>query len=166
MDELMTENRKQAAQIGEILRERSLTISAAESCTGGLLVSTFTDNSGSSAYVLGGVVTYSNEAKQQFVHVREETLIAHGAVSEETAREMAVGARNVFSADFGIAITGIAGPGGGTAEKPVGLVYIALATADDVQVSRNVWGSDRIGNKLLSVQKALAMLTDVLAKNS
>lgn len=159
---LTNENRQRAAEIGEQLRARGLTIAAAESCTGGLLLSTLTDNAGSSAYVLGGMMTYSNEAKMAFVGVREETLLAQGAVSEAVAAQMARGVRSQFGADFGIGITGIAGPGGGTPEKPVGLVYIALASADGVRVTRSVWEADRVGNKLLSVREALAMLNEAL----
>jgi len=160
---LMDDNRNSASSLGDLLRQHGLTICAAESCTGGLLLSTLTDNAGSSAYVLGGIVSYSNEVKQQFVGVREETLIAHGAVSEETAREMAQGVRSAFSADFAVGITGIAGPGGGTPEKPVGLVYIACASDDGVTVVRNVWDGDRVQNKLLSVQAALTLVRDMLA---
>ncbi|MEO1289699.1 MAG: nicotinamide-nucleotide amidohydrolase family protein, partial [Chloroflexota bacterium] len=117
---------KLAHTVGDLLKAERLTISAAESCTGGLLLSTLTDISGSSAYVVGGVITYSNEAKQQLVNVQEATLIEHGAVSEATAHEMVVGVCQLFDTDLGISITGIAGPGGGTPEKPVGLVYIAI----------------------------------------
>lgn len=138
------------------------TVCAAESCTGGLLLSTLTDISGSSAYVLGGFVTYSNEAKQQFVQVREATLLAHGAVSEATAREMAAGARLAFNADYAISITGIAGPGGGTPAKPVGLVYIGLAQHHTTQVQRHIWTGTRIENKQQSVAAALMWLRSVL----
>jgi PncC family amidohydrolase len=153
-----TEITRLAVRVGELLAARSLTFCAAESCTGGLLLSTLTDISGSSAYVLGGFVTYSNAAKQQFAAVQEATLIAHGAVSEATAREMALGTRAAFGADFAMSLTGIAGPGGGTAEKPVGLVYIGLAHAQGVQVARYVWDGNRVENKRASVQAALEML--------
>lgn len=146
-----------AKTLGQALVEQGLSIGAAESCTGGLLLSTLTDVPGSSAYVLGGVVSYSNEAKQQLVNVRESTLIAHGAVSAETAREMALGARALLGVDIALSITGIAGPGGGTPEKPVGLVYIGLAAADHVQVQRYVWGGDRQQNKADSVRAAMQM---------
>src|SRR5690606_7230882 len=108
------------AQLGARLLARKLTICTAESCTGGLILSRMTDISGSSAYVLGGVVAYSNAIKQAVLHVREQTLLTYGAVSEQTAREMAQGAAALFGADLAISVTGIAGPGGGTAEKPVG----------------------------------------------
>src|SRR5215207_10419508 len=109
------------AQVGELLNARGWTICAAESCTGGLIAHRLTNIAGSSNYVLGGIVSYSNEAKQKLLGVHEATLIAHGAVSEETAAEMVQGVRAVFDADVAVSITGIAGPGGGTAEKPVGL---------------------------------------------
>lgn len=145
-----------SAQVGDVLKTRHWTVCAAESCTGGLLMSYLTDVSGSSAYVLGGMVTYSNEAKQQLVHVQLETLMQHGAVSEPTAHEMAVGVRQVFGADVGVSITGIAGPGGGTPDKPVGLVYIGVATVQAVVVQRHVWTFDRAGNKAASVRAALS----------
>src|SRR5215207_4159221 len=108
-------------RVGELLNARGWTVCAAESCTGGLVMHRLTNIPGSSKYVLGGIVSYSNEAKQKLLCVHESTLIAHGAVSEETAAEMVQGVRAVFDADVAVSITGIAGPGGGTAEKPVGL---------------------------------------------
>ena len=103
------------------------TMCCAESCTGGLIGAAMTDLPGSSEYFLGSAVTYSNEAKVKLLGVREQTLIDHGAVSEETAREMALGAAALFGADYSVAVTGIAGPGGATDTKPVGLVYVALS---------------------------------------
>jgi PncC family amidohydrolase len=125
--------------IGALLSERALTLATAESSTGGLVAHRITSVSGSSAYYLGGFVTYSNEAKEMLLGVCRETMIAHGAVSEETAREMARGARERLGADLGIATTGIAGPSGGTEEKPVGLVYVALSAADAEICQRHVW---------------------------
>ncbi|MYE27511.1 MAG: CinA family protein [Chloroflexi bacterium] len=150
-------------RVGAALIERRLRVCAAESCTGGLILSTLTDCAGSSAYVEGGVVSYSNEAKMRLLGVREETLIAKGAVSEEAAAEMAQGALAQYGADYALSVTGIAGPGGGTSEKPVGLTYIGLAGPDGyLQVARQVWDGDRIGNKLASVEAALAMLLAAL----
>jgi len=147
-----------ARQLGAALRQRRQTVCAAESCTGGLFTSVLTDIDGSSSYVLGGVVSYSNAAKQALLSVPESTLLAYGAVSPQTAEAMALGALRLFLADWAIAITGIAGPGGGTPEKPVGLVYIACAGMGRVQVARHVWPHDRLGNKAASVNAALAML--------
>lgn len=110
------------------LRERGMTLAVAESCTGGLISKRITDISGCSDVFLGGCVTYANEAKEKLIGVRHETLESHGAVSEQTAREMARGVRLALGADVGIATTGIAGPGGGTPDKPVGTVYIAVST--------------------------------------
>ena len=112
------------------LRERGMTLATAESCTGGLIAKRITDLAGCSDVFLGGCVTYANEAKEKLLGVSHETLEAYGAVSEQTAREMAKGVRLALGADIGIATTGIAGPGGGTPEKPVGTVYIAVSTAE------------------------------------
>ena len=110
------------ADLGKRLREREWTLATAESCSGGLIAHRITNVPGSSGYFLGGVVSYSNGAKVRMLDVRPESLDSYGAVSEEVAREMAEGAKNYFGSDVAIAVTGIAGPGGGTAEKPVGLV--------------------------------------------
>jgi len=147
---------------GHLLTAAGLTIALAESCTAGLLASTLTDVAGSSAYVLGGVVSYSNEAKMRLLGVPESTLSSQGAVSAETAAFMAAGARTVFESDMALAVTGIAGPGGGTADKPVGLVYLHLAGPDASWGERHVWPYDRIGNKLASVEAALSMLIGYL----
>ncbi|GAB4319489.1 MAG: hypothetical protein Kow00117_09190 [Phototrophicales bacterium] len=150
-------------QIGEVLKIRQLTLCTAESCTGGLIASCITDVAGSSAYMLGGVVAYANEIKQQLLHVRIETLSTYGAVSEQTAIEMAQGALSLFHADYALSVTGIAGPGGGTPEKPVGLTYIGLAGRDGtLQVERYVWQGDRQANKQQSVRAALNLLLRVL----
>ena len=116
------------------LRKRGLTLACAESCTGGLIAKRITDISGCSDVFLGGCVTYANEAKEKLLGVKHETLEEYGAVSEQTAREMARGVRLALGADVGIATTGIAGPGGGTPEKPVGTVYIAVSTAEGEKV--------------------------------
>ncbi len=151
-----------AAELGKRLRERALTLAVAESCTGGGLADAITDVAGSSDYFLGGVVSYSNDAKERLLGVNPAELAAHGAVSEPVARSMAEGVRRALGADLGVGITGIAGPGGGTVEKPVGLVYIALAAPDRVVARRHVWSEDRIGNKRLSVAAALDLLLEAL----
>ncbi len=146
-------------RVGAALIQQGATVCAAESCTGGLVLSTLTDIAGSSAYVQGGLVTYSNDAKMNMLKVREATLIARGAVSEATAGEMARGALALFDTDYALSVTGIAGPGGGTAEKPVGLTFIGLAGRGGLlQVERHVWAGDRVENKLASVEAALKML--------
>ena len=146
-------------RVGRALMEKGAWVCAAESCTGGLILSSLTDCAGSSAYVQGGIVTYSNEAKMNFLKVCEATLMEHGAVSQATAAEMARGARALFGVDYALSVTGIAGPGGGTADKPVGLTYIGLAgPADLLRVERYVWSGDRVENKVASAAAALRLL--------
>ena len=144
--------------LGRLLTERKLTVGLAESCTGGLAGHRLTNVPGSSAYFLGGIVAYSNEAKERLLGVSHDTLLEHGAVSAETALEMARGARRALGSDVGLSTTGIAGPGGAMPGKPVGLVYIALSAQGVERVERYVWDRDREGNKALSAEAALAML--------
>jgi len=150
------------SRIGEILMGRRLTLVTAESCTGGLIAHRLTNVSGSSAYFLGGIVSYSNEAKEQLLGVGHSTLETHGAVSEATAIEMARGARRAFSADIAVSVTGIAGPGGGTPEKPVGLVWIGLSAREGERTQQFIWDQDREGNKAESAEAALRMVWDYL----
>lgn len=147
-----------SALLGQRLSAQNLTIAVAESCTGGLLASTLTDIAGSSAYVLGGVVTYSNATKMALLRVQEATLTMHGAVSAETAAEMAQGCRRLFGSDLALSVTGIAGPGGGTPEKPVGTVFLHLSAVDAEWGEHHVWAFDRVGNKRASVEAALALV--------
>jgi nicotinamide-nucleotide amidase len=141
--------------VGRALGERGLTLGLAESCTGGLVGHRLTEVPGSSAWLRGGVVAYADDAKQRVLGVREETLRMHGAVSEETAGEMAEGARRTFGSDIGVAVTGIAGPTGGTPEKPVGTVCFGLARAAGTVMHRYpLWGT-RDWVKLLASQIAL-----------
>ena len=150
-------------RLGEALLARGLTISTAESCTGGLVLHHLTNVPGSSAWVMGGVVAYDNRIKQSLLQVRETTLLAHGAVSEECAREMARGARQLLGTDLAVSITGIAGPGGGTADKPVGLTWMALAGPDDLLLSeRRVHQGDRLDIKRASAGAALALALNSL----
>jgi nicotinamide-nucleotide amidase len=146
------------AVVGALLKERGLTLALAESCTGGLVGHRLTAVPGSSTYLKGGVVAYSNAAKEQILGVSAATLREHGAVSEDTAEEMASGARRVLGADLGLAVTGIAGPEGGTPDKPVGTVCLALV-ADGVVHRRRyqLWGT-RDWVKLLASQVALDWL--------
>ncbi len=151
-----------ARTVGDVLRARGWTLAVAESCTGGLLGHLITDVAGSSDYFVGGVIAYSNAAKQELLGVRTATLAQYGAVSEPAAREMAARARHLLRADVALAVTGIAGPGGGTLEKPVGLVYIALDAADRRECRRYVWDGDRTTNKLQSARAALTILCEWL----
>lgn len=149
-------------QIGELLSERGWTLAVAESCTGGLLGHRITSVSGSSSYFQGGVISYSNEAKESVLGVPEETLIEHGAVSEETAQAMAQGARRLLGTDVALSVTGIAGPTGGTTEKPVGLVYVGLAAEGADLWEKHIWQGDRAENKEQSAEAALKLLLEYL----
>ncbi|MCX7838735.1 MAG: CinA family protein [Anaerolineae bacterium] len=144
--------------VGKLLVARHHTLAIAESCTGGLLTHRLTNVPGSSAYIIASVIAYAYEAKVIALGVSWDTLNRFGAVSAETATEMARGARERFSATLGLAITGIAGPGGGTPEKPVGLVYLALDDARQTMVERHVWSGNRVQNKEQSAQAALELL--------
>ncbi len=129
-----------SSAVGRLLADKRMTVSTAESCTGGLIAKELTDIPGSSAYMLGGVVCYSNEAKRALVGVEEGMLAEHGAVSAPVASALAQGCRARFDSDLAISVTGVAGPGGGSVEKPVGLVYIGLATRDAVTVHEQRFG--------------------------
>ena len=148
--------------VGDALRARGMTIATAESSTGGQIIARLTDISGSSAYVIGGIVAYADSVKQQMLEVREQTLIDHGAVSEPVARAMADGARRLFRTDLALSVTGIAGPTGATAAKPVGLTYIGLSAPDGTWVRRFVWQGDREHNRRESADAALRLLLDYL----
>jgi nicotinamide-nucleotide amidase len=152
------------AVVVRLLTDRRETLTLAESCTGGFVANSVTDVPGASAIFLGGFVTYSNEAKQRLLGVRAETLAQHGAVSEPTAREMAEGARSRLRADYAIAITGIAGPGGGSEAKPVGTVFIALATVRHTFVLNPVNRYDRPTFKQITCLQALELLRRNLMK--
>ena len=141
-----------------MLTERKRTLALAESCTGGCIAHRITNVPGASAVFLAGLVTYSNKAKQKFLGVRARTLATHGAVSEATAREMVEGARARTGADFALAVTGIAGPGGGTPEKPVGTVWIGLATPKGTQAVKKLNPVDRETFKFVTAQQAMDLL--------
>jgi PncC family amidohydrolase len=152
--------------LGRLLTEKKQTLAIAESCTGGLITHRLTNVPGSSAYIIASVIAYAYEAKVAALGVSWDTLNKFGAVSAETVTEMARGAREKFSATIGLAITGIAGPGGGTPDKPVGLVYIALADANDVIVERHIWRGNRLQNKEQSAQAALELLYRYLKRDT
>ncbi|MEA2054303.1 MAG: CinA family protein [Candidatus Thermoplasmatota archaeon] len=148
--------------IASLLKKRNLKIATAESCTGGLIGHTITNVPGSSYYYEGGVISYSNAIKMKFLGVNEETLKKYGAVSEQTAKEMAEGIKNRASVNIGIATTGIAGPGGGTTEKPVGLVYVALAGNEGTYVKKFNFHGNRGENKKSTCDAAINMLLNYL----
>jgi PncC family amidohydrolase len=140
-------------------------LASAESCTGGLIGHLVTNVSGSSYYFVGGVVAYANTVKQNVLGVRAETLEAHGAVSEPVVLQMAHGVRRFLEADYGLAVTGIAGPTGATPGKPVGLACIALVGPDVERCERHVWDGDRIANKMHAARRALQMLIEHLTES-
>lgn len=144
--------------LGEVLREKKATIAIAESCTGGLISHRITNISGSSEYFERGVVAYSNKAKIDYIGVSEEILSSCGAVSSETAMAMAYGIKKAANSTFGLAVTGIAGPGGGTPEKPVGLVFIAVAGPNGIEVTGSRFDGDRVAIKVKTAEAALTWL--------
>jgi len=150
------------AVVGRALTERGLRLAIAESCTGGLIAKRLTDRAGASEYLIAGLVTYADAAKERFLGVGPATLAEHGAVSEETVREMVAGVCQATGADAGIAVTGIAGPGGGTAEKPVGTVWVAASLGEVVQVRRFRFWGEREEIRERSAQGALGMLWRLL----
>jgi nicotinamide-nucleotide amidase len=147
-----------AVRVGTACRDRGVRLATAESCTGGLVAHLITEVPGSSDYFTGGIVTYANEVKIGLVDVPADVLEAHGAVSAQVARAMAEGVRHRLSVNVAVSVTGVAGPDGGTAAKPVGLTYVAVADADGDDVRRFVWDSDRSGNKRLSAAAALELV--------
>ncbi len=147
-----------ATAVGEHLQARGLTLAVAESCTGGLLGHWITEVPGSSHYFVGGIIAYSNEVKQRLLGVPETVLEQHGAVSRPCAQAMARGVRERCQAHLGISVTGIAGPSGGTVEKPVGLTYIHLAAPEGDWWEAHRWTGNRTQNKRASVAAALQLL--------
>jgi PncC family amidohydrolase len=149
-------------RIGNILKAKALKLATAESCTGGLVSDRLTDMAGSSEYFMGGVVTYAYEAKVKLLNVSWDTLNTVGAVSREVVIQMAQGARTLFDVDIAISVSGIAGPGGGTPEKPVGSTWIALVTSESQWTRYFVWEGNRRQNKQYSAEAALQLVLDYL----
>ncbi|MDP1547373.1 MAG: CinA family protein [Anaerolineales bacterium] len=149
-------------KIQELCQARGLKVCTAESCTGGLISHRITDIPGSSEYFMGGIVAYSYEAKAALLGVSWDTLNGKGAVSPETVLEMARGARTGLQSDIAISVSGIAGPGGGTAEKPVGATWIGLVTPDGEWTRHFLWNGNREQNKQYSCDAALRFILDYL----
>lgn len=152
-------------KIGKFLHQRKLKLATAESCTGGLISDKLTNISGSSEYFQGGIVAYSYEAKVALLNVSWDTLRAHGAVSKEIVIEMARGARTALGTDIAVSVSGIAGPGGGLPDKPVGTTWIGLSTTEGDWARKFVWDGDRLQNKVLSAEAALQFVMDYLEGN-
>lgn len=153
-----------AGVIGEFLKENGKTLAVAESCTGGYISHLITSVAGSSAFLKGAVTAYSNEIKEEILGVKSKTLLENGAVSEQVAREMVLGVKGKMNADYAISTTGIAGPEGGTVEKPVGTVWIAVAGQNEVVAKRYIFGDNRERNIIRSSQTALQMLRRLILK--
>jgi len=154
------------SRVGELLREKAMKLGLAESCTGGLIAHRLTNVPGSSDYFLGAVVCYADSVKQQLLGVAADTLAQDGAVSQQTALQMARGVCKLLGAQVGVSVTGIAGPGGGTQEKPVGLTWIAVVSPDGERVERYMWSGDRIENKESSATAALDLLIEAIREHS
>lgn len=152
-----------ATRLQELALERGISVGTAESCTGGLIGHTLTAIAGSSAYYLGGIVSYSDDLKTSLLGVSPESIERHGAVSAQVAVAMAEGARERLGCDYAMAATGVAGPGGGTQAKPVGLTYVAAAGPHGHEVQRHLWDGDRAANKERSAAAALELLLALLA---
>lgn len=151
-----------AAQLHACAVERSVSVATAESCTGGLLGHSITEVPGSSAFYVGGVVSYSDEVKVAALDVPADAIERHGAVSAQVAVAMAEGVRARIGTDYGVAVTGVAGPDGGTEAKPVGLTYVAVAGPEGQQIQRHTWEGDRSANKEASAAAALQLLIEVI----
>ncbi|MEI0485275.1 CinA family protein [Brachyspira intermedia] len=157
-------NYDKAKEVVELLIQRGLKVTSAESCTGGLFAAHITSVSGSSECFEGSFVTYSNEIKHRMINVREETLGKYGAVSEECVLEMAENSRKIMKSDIAIAISGIAGPSGGTDDKPVGLVWICLAAEGYIKAYKNIFSGDRQEVREQSVMFSLNLIENFIKK--
>jgi len=159
-DDALADLAELSIRLGALCSARGLRVATVESCTGGLVGHLITDVPGSSAYFVGGFVTYSDALKREAVGVPDDVLAAHGAVSAQVAMAMATGGRERMGADLAVSVTGIAGPDGGSESKPVGLTYVAVADAAGVAVKRFAWSGDRAENKRRSAQAALELLLE------
>ena len=162
MNLLYQNNIASAEQLLSLCRDKGVTLATAESCTGGMIGATITSIPGSSDVFLGGVISYANSAKQSLLNVNENTLASHGAVSGETAEEMAKGAVQALGATVAVSVTGIAGPGGQTHEKPVGLVHFGIATKDGATTNYRNFSGSRESIRLKAVAAALALLEETV----
>jgi PncC family amidohydrolase len=156
----------QAIRLAEALVERRLTLATAESCTGGGLSHLLTSIPGSSGFFIGGIIAYQNEIKMRFLDVPSSTLAEHGAVSAPTASAMAEGCRDKFDTDIAVSITGIAGPGGGSLEKPVGLVYLAVAVERRTRVVEHTFPGNREQVREAAIAAALDLILDAIAEKT
>jgi PncC family amidohydrolase len=155
-------NTKLEEMIGEGLREKGLSLAVAESCTGGLIGHRLTNMPGSSTYYMGSITAYAYNAKVRLLRVKWDTLEAHGAVSDETVGEMALGVRRALTADIGLSVSGIAGPTGGTPDKPVGLVHVGLSSVKGISTTHKVFKGSRLKVKEQAADLALGYLKDYL----
>ena len=152
-------------RLADLLRERDKTIAVAETFTGGLVTDIITNVPGASRYFLGGIVTYSDRSKVKSLGVKESTLRVNGPVSEQAASEMAVGVRDHFEADYGVAVTGLAGPGGASFGRPVGLVFFAFANGRTTLVNRMEFGGDRLNIKRSAASQVLRMTVECITED-
>ena len=164
MEEFLLKTQSLKQKLYELLKEKNLKISTAESCTGGMIGACITSIPGISSYYEYGFVTYSNEAKQKLIGVKEETLNRFGAVSAQTVLEMAEGALIVSGSDIAVSVSGIAGPGGGTCEKPVGLVYIGLASKNKRLFNKFIFNGSRDEVRQQTVNMAFEMIINQIDK--
>lgn len=153
---------KAEEELGNLLKSKKLSLSTAESCTGGGAAAAITSVAGSSEYFMGGIVAYSNDVKVSLLHVSSETLEKYGAVSRETVMEMAAGAMNTLKTDCAIATSGIAGPGGGSLEKPVGTIWIAVAYKNEIVTVMQTGDNGRAKNVQNAIQNAMDLLIEIL----
>jgi len=153
---------KAEEELSNLLKSKKLSLSTAESCTGGGVAAAITSVAGSSEYFMGGIVAYSNDVKVSLLHVSSETLEKYGAVSRETVMEMAAGAMNTLKTDCAIATSGIAGPGGGSLEKPVGTIWIAVAYKNEIVTVMQTGDNGRVKNVQNAIQNAMDLLIEIL----